>query len=237
MERQIIKGIAFVFLCYSLINAAFAQSTAPSNSQDPYESLNRPIFYFNDALDQVILKPVAMLYNKVMPKPLNTGVHNFFNNIQNLPTIVNDVLQIRPQQTASDTWRLAINTTVGIGGLFDIATYMGLKQSYNDFGLTLARIGMVNSSYIVVPFFGPGTIRDAVGWPIDYFLFSIYPRIHPLSAQYSLYALGVIDWRAHYLKYNEIIEEAAIDKYAFVRSAYLQRRAYLIEQQKQGFNE
>ncbi|OGT65579.1 MAG: hypothetical protein A3J38_04115 [Gammaproteobacteria bacterium RIFCSPHIGHO2_12_FULL_45_9] len=233
------RFLFLLVLSFSCFNGlAFAQSTPqsvkPTNPQDPYESVNRKIFNFNDALDRAILKPVATFYNKVMPRPLNRGVHNFFNNIWNVTTLVNDLLQIRFQQAASDAWRLTINTTVGIAGFFDVASYMGLQQSYNDFGLTLARIGYVNSNYIVVPFFGAGTIRDVAGWPVDYFLFSVYPYVRPLEVQYGIYALNVVDRRAHYLQYDEVMREAALDKYAFVRSAYLQRRAHLIELQKQG---
>lgn len=199
-------------------------------TSDPLEGFNRVMFDFNDHLDKAILKPVATFYNAIMPKPLNDGVHNFYNNLSNIPTIANDVLQLHFHQLASDVWRLGINSTIGIGGLFDVASRMNLEQYNNDFGLTLARYGYTNSTYIVLPFFGPNTIRDGIGIPVDYFAFSVYPYVRPDSSRYELYGVGVIDKRAHLLQYQQVMEEAALDKYIFVRNAYLHRRAYQIDQ-------
>lgn len=198
--------------------------------QDPYESFNRVMFTFNDKLDIFLLKPVATVYDTVMPKPLNQGIHNFFSNLAVLPTLANDLLQVNFYQAANDFWRLAINTTVGIGGLFDIASRIGLKNYTNDFGLTLTAWGWRHSNYLVLPFLGPNTIRDGGSIFVDYYAFSIYPRIYPQSTRYQLYALGVVDRRAQLLKFQSVLEEAALDKYIFVRNAYMQRRTYQIEE-------
>ncbi|OGT37397.1 MAG: hypothetical protein A3F12_06330 [Gammaproteobacteria bacterium RIFCSPHIGHO2_12_FULL_38_14] len=212
------------------------QLTPPVETDDPLEGFNRGIFSFNDMVDHYILKPIATLYNKILPTPLNQGINNFFNNINTLPTIANDLLQLHLYQTLNDTWRLAINTTVGVGGLFDIASRMNLKHHINDFGLTLSAWGYKNSTYIVFPFFGPSTIRDGFGFAVDYYAFSIYPHIYPARSRYALYGLGVIDRRAQLLKFEPVFEEVAIDKYIFVRDAYVQHRAYLIEEnQNLGF--
>ncbi|MBV9575649.1 MAG: VacJ family lipoprotein [Gammaproteobacteria bacterium] len=197
---------------------------------DPLEALNRPVFSFNDTVDNYFLKPIATLYNKIIPKPLNQGIHNFFNNIGELPTIANDLLQFHFYQSANDFWRFAINSTVGIGGLFDMATRMKLPHYTNDFGMTLATWGYQNSTYIVWPFFGPSTLRDGVSMPVDYFAFSIYPHIPSETNRYALYSLGVVDKRAQLLKFQPLFEEVTVDKYVFMRNAYLQRRAYQIEQ-------
>lgn len=203
---------------------------------DPYETFNRSTFILNDKVDVYIMKPIATVYNKIIPKPLNAGIHNFFLNIGNLPTIANDILQLHFYQALSDLWRLTINTTIGIGGLFDVAARIGLDPYTNDFGLTLARWGYANSNYLVLPLFGPSSPRDTIGLPVDYFAFSIYPRIHPQSTRYQIYGLGVVDKRAQLLQYQTVLEEAALDQYVFVRNAYLQHRAYQMEQnQKQGF--
>ena len=202
----------------------------PAPQKDPLEKLNRGIFTFNDKIDKIVLKPVATVYNKIMPKPLNQGVHNFYNNIGTLPTIANDILQLHFYQAANDIWRFGINSTIGIAGFFDIATRMNLKYYSNDFGLTMARWGYKNSTYIVWPFFGPSTIRDGIGIPVDYFAFSVYPYVNPTSARYELYGLGVVDRRAQLLKIESVMEEAALDRYVFVRNAYTQRRRYQIEQ-------
>lgn len=197
---------------------------------DPFEPYNREVFRFNYHFDKAVLKPVAELYNKIIPKPLNQGIHNFFLNINQLPIIANDILQLRLRQTASDVGRFAINTTVGIGGLFDVASRLQFKLQQNDFGLTLARWGYTNSAYLVIPFFGVMTIRDGIGMPVDYYLFSIYPYINDEDLRDGLYLLSIIDKRAQLLSYQSVMEEAAVDQYVFVRNAYLQRREYLLKQ-------
>jgi phospholipid-binding lipoprotein MlaA len=199
-------------------------------TQDPLESVNRAIFNFNDKVDTYFMKPVATGYNKIMPTPINEGIHNFFNNIGELPTIANDILQFNFYQMANDLWRFGVNTTIGIGGLFDVATRIKLQAYTTDFGLTMAKWGWEDSTYIVWPFFGPSTLRDGIGIPIDYFAFSIYPYIEPPSTRYQVFGLGVLDRRAQLLQYQSLMEEAAVDRYVFMRNAYLQRRHHLIEQ-------
>ena len=205
-------------------------SEAQPEVKDPFEHFNRSAFAFNDALDTYLMKPIATFYNAIIPKPLNEGIHNFYLNIGNLPNIANDILQFNFYQMASDLWRFGINSTIGIGGLFDIGSRIGLMPYSNDFGLTMARWGYKDSNYLVLPFFGPNTIRDVIGLPVDYYVFSLYPHIHPRSTRYGVYGVGVVDRRAQLLQFQEVMEEAALDKYVFTRNAYLQRRAYQIEQ-------
>lgn len=225
----------------SAVNAADAADTStvddlPDTEEvavsDPFETYNRHTFAFNDALDRNILQPVSRFYNKIMPKPLNQGVHNFFLNLNTFSTIIDDFLQFNFYQMTNDAWRMAINSTVGIGGLFDIATRMNLKYYENDFGMTLATWGWKQSSYLVLPFYGSYTFRDGFSLPFDFFLFSAYQFIEPPKLRYGLYAVSVIDWRAQTMKYNELLDVAAIDKYVFVRNAYLQRRAYQLDQNR-----
>ncbi len=205
-------------------------TTESAPAKDVFEPINRIMFRFNETVDKYIMKPVAKVYNVIMPKPLNQGVHNFFNNIGTLPTIANDVLQFNFYQAANDTWRVLINSTVGIGGLFDVGSRIGLNYYSNDFGLTLAKWGWKSSNYLVLPFFGPSSPRDTLGLPVDYFAFSVYPHINPQSLRYQVYGLGVVDRRAQLLKFQEVLEEATFDKYVFIRNAYLQRRAHQIEE-------
>src|SRR3990167_93226 len=199
---------------------------------DPFETYNRHTFAFNDALDRNILQPVARFYNKIMPKPLNQGVHNFFLNLNTVSTIVDDFLQFNFYQMTNDGWRLVINSTIGIGGLFDVATRMNLKYYENDFGMTLATWGWRKSNYLVLPFYGSYTVRDGFSLPFDFFLFSAYQFIEPPKLRYGLYAVSIVDWRAQTMKYNELFDVAAIDKYVFVRNAYMQRRAYQLDQNR-----
>ncbi len=212
------------------VEAIIEEPIAPPIS-DPYQRINRFFFNLNDTLDTMILKPLATLYNAIMPRPLNRGIHNAFVNINNIPTIANDLLQVHFYQAASDTWRLLINTSIGVGGLFDVANTLGLEPYTNDFGLTLATWGYRHSDFIVLPIFGLNTIRDGLALPVDYFGFSIYPYIHADTDTigYGLYGLSVIDRRAQLLKYQSLLEEISLDKYAFVRNAYIQRRQHQIE--------
>lgn len=214
------------------ISISFAEEASVKQT-DPYEKINRAVFSFNDKVDTYLLKPIATFYNKILPKPLNQGIHNFFNNIDELPIIANDLLQFHFYQSANDLWRLGINSTLGIGGLFDVATRMKLPRYSNDFGMTLATWGYHNSTYVVWPFFGPSTLRDGISIPVDYFVFSIYPYIDPQAKRYAVYSLSVVDKRAYLLKFQPVFEEAAVDRYVFMRNAYLQRRTFQIEQNQQ----
>lgn len=228
-----LRKISFIVFLIILLGSNVYAEEEPITINDPYESVNRTIFDFNDRLDITILKPIAMLYNKIIPKPLNKGVNNFFNNIHNLPNIANDLLQLHFYQATSDSWRLMINTTIGIGGLFDIAERINLALYSNDFGLTLAYWGYKNSNYIVWPFWGPSTLRDGIGGVVDYFVFSIYPHVNPPLRRYSLYGLGVVDRRVQLLPYQSVLEEVTFDKYIFARQAHMQNRIYQIEYNSQ----
>jgi phospholipid-binding lipoprotein MlaA len=211
-------------------------STSVDTNYDPYIAFNRPVYRFNDAFDTYFFKPVATFYNKIMPRPLNKGIHNVYNNLGNITNVANDVLQLHWYQGLNDLWRLGINTTVGIGGLFDIAERMDLEPYQNDFGLTMARWGWRNSNYLVFPFLGPSSPRDTIGFITDFYVLSIYPYIQPESLQYQVFALGALDRRAQLVKFENVMEAAALDKYVFLRSAYMQNRAHKIEENlEKGF--
>jgi len=204
------------------------QPGAQPEVKDPYQDYNRSIYKINNKLDEVIAKPVATFYQKIMPKPLYNMVNNFFNNISNIPTVINDVLQGNLYQADSDSWRFVINSTIGIGGFFDVAQHTGLEYNYEDFGLTLAQWGWTDSSYFVLPIYGPNTIRGTIGKPITYYM-SIFPYIKNWRIQWGLYALYLINERAQLLQYQNVMDNAALDPYIFTRDAYLQRQAYLIQ--------
>jgi phospholipid-binding lipoprotein MlaA len=204
-----------------------------NNPIDPYERWNRAVFAFNEAVDKSIVRPLATLYNKIMPKPLNKGVSNFFNNIDTIPTVANDLLQANFYQATNDSWRLGINSTVGILGFFDFATDMGLEPNSEDFGLTLAQWGYRNSNYLVIPFLGPSTLRDGISFFINYHFLTIYPYIYPVNDRYRLYLFGVLQRRAELVRFQSVLEQAAVDKYIFMRDAYMQRRSYQIQRNKE----
>lgn len=233
------------FLALSVSCSAFATTSAPTTpplnantaelvqanttNNDPYERFNRVMFQFNEVVDTLVLRPLATLYIKIIPKPLSKGLSNFYNNIDTIPTVANDLLQANFYQGTSDAWRLAINSSVGILGFFDWASDMGLEPNKEDFGLTLAQWGYRNSNYLVLPFLGPGTARDQVGWPINYLFLTIYPYIYPVTTRNELYFSGLVVKRAELLRYQGVLAQASLDDYTFIRDAYMQRRAYQLE--------
>lgn len=219
-------------LSYSLF--VNAETLLPGvNPKDPYEKFNRVMYRFNDVLDKLLIKPVATVYNAVLPKPVIKSIGNFFSNVDMVPTIANDLLQANFYQATSDTWRLIINTTAGVIGLFDVAGEIGLERNSEDLGLTFAHWGYSNSNYIVLPFLGPSTVRDMLATPINYQFLTVYPSIYPVTARYEIYGLGLLSRRAELLRYENVMEQAALDKYIFMRDAYMQRRAYLIQRNKE----
>lgn len=203
-----------------------AMAAIPSDSSDPYQDFNRHMFALNDSLDKAIFKPVATLYETVVPSTARKGVTHAFSNLDEIPTVVNDGLQGNVRYMGRDSARFLVNTTAGVGGLFDVATDIGLTKHYEDFGLTLAKWGYQNSNYVVLPLWGPSTVRDTIGLPVDYYA-SIYPYIDQ-NASLMLYGLYVVNARANLLTYNGVYQQA-FDPYVFVRNAYLQKREVKIE--------
>lgn len=207
-----------------LLAAEQPSAVTPDLSNDPYERLNKKVFSFNDGLDKHLLKPVAKGYNTVTPSPVGRGVTNFFNNLGEPRVIINDVLQGKIGQAASDTLRFAINTTVGIGGIFDVAKHAKLKRHKEDFGQTLAKWGVKRSSYFVIPLLGPSSVRDTFGELVDFFT---YPLVYFPDTRVSsgLYVLQLVNRRANLLNASDILDQAAGEyRYEFVREAYRQQR-------------
>jgi len=197
------------------------------NPKDPIEGFNRAMFAFNEGLDTVLIKPVAQGYDAVLPTPLRTGVTNFFGNIADFFIGVNNLLQGKPDQAASDLGRVLVNSTVGILGLFDVATEAGLEKHEEDFGQTFGRWGVSDGAYVVIPVFGPRTLRDTAGLVLDVAADPV-ANVDHVATRNSLAVLRLIDARADLLPADKVIEEAALDKYTYVRDGYLQRRRSLV---------
>lgn len=197
------------------------------NQKDPIEGFNRAMFSFNEGLDTVLIKPVAQGYDAVMPTPVRTGVTNFFGNIADFFIGFNNLLQGKPDHALSDLGRVAINSTIGILGLFDVATEAGLEKHEEDFGQTFGRWGMGDGAYIVLPVFGPRSVRDAAGLILDMAADPVGDVEH-IPTRNTLTALRLIDTRADLLPADKVIAEAALDKYSYVRDGYLQRRRNLV---------
>lgn len=196
---------------------------------DPLEGYNRTVFTFNEHIDKGLLKPVAKGYRFITPDILQTSVANFFSNLGDSTVFINDLLQLRIRHAATDIGRLIINSTIGLAGFIDVAQELELSKNQSDFGLTLARWGIKHSPYFVIPFLGPSTVRDAFGKPIDWLFLSPWQQIRPDLSRYSLFALNVVSDRADLLDKEKVLDTAALDRYLFIRDAYLQRRRYQID--------
>ena len=207
----------------------FAGCASTNNPRDPLEPLNRAVYQFNDGLDKVVMKPVANVYRDALPDFVRTGVTNFFSNLYDILTALNSLLQGKIADAASDVGRIGVNTTIGIAGLFDVATEIGLEKHKEDFGQTLGRWGIGDGPYLQIPFLGPSSIRDAVGTFVDVKVDPIgwIWRDH-IATRNSLWGLYFVNLRAILLDSTKILEEAALDPYEFQRDAYLQRRRNLV---------
>ncbi|OGA44827.1 MAG: hypothetical protein A3G25_08225 [Betaproteobacteria bacterium RIFCSPLOWO2_12_FULL_63_13] len=203
-------------------------TTGGANPADPLQPINRAIFGFNDSFDEFLLKPVAEAYRAALPEPVRTGVTNFFSNIEDVWIGANNLLQGKPEQALQDMLRVVINTIFGIGGLMDVAYDEGLDKHNEDFGQTLGRWGIGSGPYLVLPFFGPSTLRDGVArLGVDNAVDPVW-TIDRVSTRNSLYTVRAVNARAGLLDAARVMEQAALDKYRFVRDAYLQRRRSLI---------
>jgi phospholipid-binding lipoprotein MlaA len=179
---------------------------------DPLQGLNRATYAINKKLDTFILKPTAVLYNKVIPCPIQFMIGSFFQNLGEIPTIANDILQLNFPKARHDTARFIINTTWGIGGLVDIAAGRGkMKPTRTDFGVTLARWGYKESIYFVIPLFGPSTLRDTYGRVVTYYM-GVWPWIRSRGFSNGLYVLNLVDLRAQYLKMEPLLDQC-VDEY------------------------
>ncbi|MBS1188515.1 MAG: VacJ-like lipoprotein [Rhodocyclaceae bacterium] len=199
-------------------------ATRGDNPKDPYEGFNRAMFAVNEGIDKAVAKPVAKAYDNAVPLPVKAGVGNFFGNVGDLWTGINNGLQGKGDDGASDIARLLINSTVGIFGLFDVASELGLEKHDEDFGQTLARWGVDDGGYLFWPLIGPRTVRDTGGFVVDAFADPVGWGIDPIPVRNSTIALRFVDIRASLLPTDKVVEQAAIDKYSYIRDAYLQRR-------------
>lgn len=226
MQKILIR--AWRSMALALLSASLAACASTHDPRDPLEPLNRGVYQFNEALDKVVIKPVAKGYKAVMPPPLRNGVTNVFSNFRDVTTAINDLLQGKISAAASDVGRIAVNSTVGILGVFDVATRLGLQKHSEDFGQTLGVWGVGDGPYLVLPLLGPSNFRDTVGWAGDYFTDPEFYLFSHSPETWMVFGTRVINVRANLLQTEQIFDTAAMDKYAFLRDAYLQRRRSMI---------
>ena len=207
---------------------AVVPMAAQAAEEDPWEGVNRAIFRFNDTLDTYALKPIAQGYEFITPQFLEDGIHNMFKNIGEVTNFANDVLQAKPEAAGVDTARLIVNTTFGLLGFFDVGTKMGLQRNDEDFGQTLGHWGVESGPFVMLPFFGPSTVRDAVAkYPDTYTL--PYRYIDHVPTRNTALGVSVVDTRASLLSAEKLING---DKYIFIRNAYLQNREFKVKDGK-----
>lgn len=231
LYRLPVRWVARLRWCVPLVVVALMTgcATGPqADPRDPLEPFNRSVTRFNDGVDEAVLKPVATAYREVVPSPVRTGVGNFFGNLRDLWSFVNAVLQARPQEAAENFMRFNVNTFFGLGGVIDIASEMGIPRTPLDMGHTLGRWGVPPGPYLVLPLMGPSTLRDGVGLVVDGRADPL-GQVEPIADRNGLYALRLTDTRAELLRATDVLDQIALDKYAFTRDAYLQRRQSQIE--------
>lgn len=199
----------------------------PRDPRDPWEGYNRAMFEFNDAVDRAVVKPMAKGYRAITPDPVDKGVTNFFSNLDDVRVALYNLLQLKPKAATQDIGRVVWNTTVGLLGIIDVASELGLPKHDEDFGQVLGYWGVPSGPYLVLPLFGPSTVRDAPGIYADW-QFSAIQDFWGYPEEYYIAALNLLDKRADLIPFEGVADEIAFDRYITIRDAYLQRREYLV---------
>lgn len=221
------RRLQILLLSASVLMTLLGGCATTGDPRDPLEPMNRAIYSFNDSVDRAILKPVAEAYRAVLPSFVRTGVSNFFANINDVVIALNNLLQGKPVDAISDVGRIAFNTTVGVLGVFDVATELGVEKHNEDFGQTLGYWGVGDGPFLMLPLLGPSNLRDTAGRVVDFKLDPI-TYVDPSSDRNILWGSRVVSQRADLLDTSIILETAALDPYEFLRDAYLQRRRNLV---------
>jgi len=216
-----------------LVSSNFGCATLPSPTQenDPWERYNRPMYRFNDGLDRTLIKPIAKGYQFILPSFVQTGVSNFFGNLDDVVVIINDILQLKGRQGLQDGIRVITNSSLGLLGIIDVASALGLEKHNEDFGQTLGYWGIPSGPYFVLPLFGSSSLRDSVGIYGDSLINPLYTSIaneYGSTAMWSTVSLNLVNIRARLLKTSSILDTASLDPYAYSREAYLHRRQNLV---------
>ena len=223
MNRPLIKQL----IVSTTAVCALAGCATSGNPKDPIEGFNRSMFTVNEALDKAVMKPVAKGYEAAVPKPVRNGVANFYGNIADVSIGVNSALQGKVPDAINDFGRVMVNSSLGILGFMDVASDLGVEKHEQDFGLTLAHWGIGSGAYIVLPVFGPRTVRDSFGLVLDLAADPV-GRYGHVAARNVMLTSRMIDERTALFPAEKVLDEAAMDKYSYIRDAYLQRRRYLV---------
>jgi phospholipid-binding lipoprotein MlaA len=221
--RSIAQRAAGALALAGLLAVGGCATVEHPHPNDPWEPMNRSVNAFNEGVDNLLLKPVATAYRDFVPPLVRTGVSNFFGNLSDMWSFVNSALQGKLQDAADNFARVQANTVWGVFGIFDIASEFNIDRHKEDFGQTLGAWGVPAGPYLVLPLFGPSTLRDTAALPIDRNA-NLISRIPSWDTRYTMYALQLVNARANLLRVTGVLDEAALDKYSFTRDAHLQRR-------------
>lgn len=221
--NQIFKRCSVLLIAVVALVLQGCASVKTADARDPWESMNRRIYQFNDAVDTVAIKPAAEIYTQVLPSFVRTGIHNFLGNLSDVWSMANSAMQLKGQATAETFMRINVNTFLGLGGLLDVASEMRLEKRKEDFGQTLGYWGVKPGPYLVLPLLGPSTLRDTLATPVD-FKGDPSQVFTDEATRNSLSVTRVLDVRSGLLQTVDVIKAASLDPYTFVRDGYLQKR-------------
>ena len=225
-----LKRLALLGFTAFLVGCASIPAGVERSPQDPWEPFNRSVFEFNEGLDAYVLKPVVTGYRFVLPEFVREGIYNFFSNYSDIYTALYNLLQGKPSYAFNDFMRVVVNTTMGLGGLLDLATPGGLEKHKEDWGQTFGVWGVPSGPYVVLPFFGPSNVRDTFGTVADLESDYLFSYVKNIGLRNSITGLRVVNARNTYYEAGDLLDGAAIDKYSFMRDAYIQRRQYQINE-------
>jgi phospholipid-binding lipoprotein MlaA len=224
------KRLMLLSMTCLFVGCASIPAGVEPSPRDPWEPFNRSVFEFNEGLDKYLLKPIVAAYRFILPEIVRDGIYNFFSNYSDIYTALQNLLQGKPDLAFNDLMRVAVNTLFGLGGLMDVATPGGLPKHKEDWGQTFGVWGVPSGPYLVLPFFGPSTIRDTFGTAADLETDYLFKYIPDVGLRNSITGLRVINARNTFYEAGDLLDGAALDKYSFIRDAYLQRREYQINE-------
>ncbi len=227
MYKAQLRVLLMLLLTASVIGGCGSIPKEQRDPRDPWQPYNRAMFKFNTDFDNAFFKPAAQGYEAITPEPVSHGITNFFNNIEDVTSAVNNVLQFKLSRAGTDVGRVLVNTTVGLVGFIDVATNMGIPSYKEDFGQTLGYWGFGDGPYFVMPILGPSSVRDTIGFAGDIVIDPFF-SLQEDEIYWGFVVLRAIDTRAGLLAAGDLMDEAALDRYVFVRDAYLQRRRNLV---------
>jgi len=224
LNRKGIQLIVLSLVMSFLVGCASIPEGQPRSKKDPWELVNRNVFSFNESIDKYAIKPITKVYEFIFPVYVRERFSNVFANVGDVYTAVNQLLQGKPKTAVEDLTRVIVNTTFGIGGIFDVATEAGLEKHSEDFGQTFGVWGIKDGPYMMLPLLGPSNVRDTVGWAFDIQTDILLTYIDNIPVRNAITGIRIVDQRSKYLSSTSLLGEAAFDKYTFIRDAYIQRR-------------